>query len=269
MLKNLSIHAKVHKPLVRLLRSCVEPDLSSDEGDEAGWGTNNSNYEEPVVELMCHLCARIKTYPELLLVFIHNRSRSSQLQAAEADPGTTLSPAFPMNSDFSAAGYTSNSPTQTTLNSSFSSSSHHLYNEASKESDSKLAAIGNALKGDSDMLIFSYLLRFLHREGRVGDLARVGLLFLMELAMGRCSIYRETHLNIHLTVIKPHQPIRSPWLLVNGYSTSDFADVLGASLGAADGYFPANWSQPLVTLAVRTQLGEWSWVAWAFISRKD
>ncbi|KAH9470109.1 hypothetical protein Pst134EA_007374 [Puccinia striiformis f. sp. tritici] len=267
------IHAKVHKPLVRLLRSCVEPDLSSDEGDEAGWGTGNSNYEEPVVELMCHLCARIKTYPELLLVFIHNRSRSSQLQAAEADPeppyvqpmsitpsnsqfsissGAGIQPTTrksvhfspvqrppsPMNSDFSAAGYTSNSPTQTTLNSSFSSSSHHLYNEANRKSDSKLAAIGNALKGDSDMLIFSYLLRFLHREGRVGDLARVGLLFLMELAMGRCS-----HLPGDASQHSPDGDQASPantismafgeWVL-----DSDFADVLGASLGAAYGLLP-------------------------------
>ncbi|EFP80132.1 uncharacterized protein PGTG_05357 [Puccinia graminis f. sp. tritici CRL 75-36-700-3] len=273
------VHAKVHKPLVRLLRSCVEPELGSDEGDDAGWGIGSLNYEEAVVELMCHLCARIKTYPELLLVFIHNRSRSSQAQTAEAvdepsvvqpmpiTPSSSQTPAptgvgsqpttrksvhfspvprppSPLTSDFSAAGNTGNSPTHTTLSSSFSSSSHHLYNEATRKSDSKLAAIGNALKGDSDMLIFSYLLRFLHREGRTGDLARAGLLFLMELAMGRCShppgdaVLKSQPSQI----TDPDQPTPADtismafgeWVL-----DSDFADVLGASLGAAYGLLPS------------------------------
>jgi hypothetical protein len=52
-LEKFVVHAKVHKPLVRLLRSCVEPELGSDEGDDAGWGTGSLNYEEAVVELMC------------------------------------------------------------------------------------------------------------------------------------------------------------------------------------------------------------------------
>ena len=47
------VHAKVHKPLVRLLRSCVEPELDSDEGEDSGWGSSGVNYEEAVVELMC------------------------------------------------------------------------------------------------------------------------------------------------------------------------------------------------------------------------
>ncbi|PLW43593.1 hypothetical protein PCANC_10513 [Puccinia coronata f. sp. avenae] len=269
------VHAKVHKPLVRLLRSCVEPELDSDEGEDSGWGSSGVNYEEAVVELMCHLCARIKTYPELLLVFIHNRSRSSQAQPAEifpepsavealpitphspissgGGPPTTRKsvhfspvprPPSPMTSDFSAAGNMGNSPTHTTLSSSFSSSSHHLYNEASRKSDSKLAAIGNALKGDSDMLIFSYLLRFLHREGRTGDLARAGLLFLMELAMGRCphipgDACQDSHTS---TITEDDQPTPADtvsmafgeWVL-----DSDFADVLGASLGAAYGLLPS------------------------------
>ncbi|WAR53907.1 hypothetical protein PtB15_3B416 [Puccinia triticina] len=276
------VHAKVHKPLVRLLRSCVEPELGSDAGDDAGWGTGGSNYEEAVVELMCHLCARIKTYPELLLVFIHNRSRSSQVQPAEAVPEpstvqpmpiTTSSSQSPVSSglaiqpiarksvhfspvprppssitsELSATGNTANSPTSpthTTLSSSFSSSSQHLYNEANRKSGSKLAAIGNALKGDSDMLIFSYLLRFLHREGRTGDLARAGLLFLMELAMGRCShLPGDAFLNSQPSqTTDDDQPTPADtismafgeWVL-----DSDFADVLGASLGAAYGLLPS------------------------------
>jgi len=269
------VNAKVHKPLVRLLRSCVEPELDSDEGDDSGWGNSGSNYEEAVVELMCHLCARIKTYPELLLVFIHNRSRSSQVQAVEAFPEPSIlqpmsiTPPLPgstgtgqsttrksvhfspvprppssLASELSAAGNTGNSPTHTTFSSSFSSSSHNLYNEACRKSDSKLVAIGNALKGDSDMLIFSYLLRFLHREGRTGDLARAGLLFLMELAMGRCpQVPGDAYLNSQTPTTTgndqqtPADAISmafGEWVL-----DSDFADVLGASLGAAYGLLPS------------------------------
>lgn len=47
------VHSKVHKPLVRLLRSCVEPELDAEEGDDAGWRTKESAYEEAVVEVMC------------------------------------------------------------------------------------------------------------------------------------------------------------------------------------------------------------------------
>lgn len=51
--ENFVVHAKVHKPLVRLLRSCVEPELDIEEGDDVGWRTKESAYEEAVVEVMC------------------------------------------------------------------------------------------------------------------------------------------------------------------------------------------------------------------------
>lgn len=50
------VQAKVHKPLLRLLRSCVEPE-DDDEGDQGnaqgGWRTKDRAYEESVVETMC------------------------------------------------------------------------------------------------------------------------------------------------------------------------------------------------------------------------
>ncbi|KAI8149208.1 Retinoic acid induced 16-like protein-domain-containing protein [Fennellomyces sp. T-0311] len=39
-----------------------------------------------------------------------------------------------------------------------------------------------AKKPEYEFLLFSYLLRFVHREGRTGDYARTGLLFIMEMA---------------------------------------------------------------------------------------
>ncbi|KAI8889837.1 hypothetical protein K501DRAFT_328960 [Backusella circina FSU 941] len=40
-------------------------------------------------------------------------------------------------------------------------------------------------KPEYEFLLFTYLLRFVHREGRSGDYARTGLLFLMEMATGQ------------------------------------------------------------------------------------
>lgn len=270
------VNTKVHKPLLRLLRSCVEPDLGSHETDLSPRATDDpQNYEEAVVELMCHLCARIKTYPELLLVFLHNRSRSSQAQLVDppphssssssssaaalhqtlpstpshprfdSRPGATLPPAHRKSVHFSPlprspspselSGIMGDASNHTTLGPSLSSSSRHLYGESSRSSNPRLDLIGNVFKPDSDMLIFSYLLRFLHREGRTGDLARAGLLFLMELAMGRRP-HQSAHGSIDPQDSTPADTISmafGEWVL-----DSDFADVLGASLGAAYGLLP-------------------------------
>ncbi|EGG08970.1 uncharacterized protein MELLADRAFT_115875 [Melampsora larici-populina 98AG31] len=180
------VHSKVHKPLVRLLRSCVEPELDAEEGDDAGWRTKESAYEEAVVEVMCLSSSNISSTVD---------------------------------------GHTSTSRVSTS---------------PSLESPSP------ALKGDSDMLIFSYLLRFLHREGRTGDLARAGLLFLMELAMGRripptpASPHGPLHKTLHRLEEADSKALESgsmafgEWIL-----DSDFADVLGAGLGAAYGLLPS------------------------------
>ncbi len=38
-------------------------------------------------------------------------------------------------------------------------------------------------KTEYEFLLFNYLLRFVHREGHIGEFARAGLLFLMDVAM--------------------------------------------------------------------------------------
>ncbi|KAG0007118.1 hypothetical protein BGZ65_006001, partial [Modicella reniformis] len=46
-----------------------------------------------------------------------------------------------------------------------------------------------ASKSEYEFLLFTYLSKFVHREGKTGDFARTGLLFLMELATGSLGEY--------------------------------------------------------------------------------
>ncbi|KAG0148072.1 hypothetical protein CROQUDRAFT_670193 [Cronartium quercuum f. sp. fusiforme G11] len=273
------VHAKVHKPLVRLLRSCVEPELDSEEADEPGWRTKESAYEEAVVEVMCHLCSRIKTFPELLAVFLHNRSRTTnntftsqttQLSwppSPYLQPATSISssgtqspnpysqpsqrksvhfspqprPLSPSPSVLSSAIAPSDSLNQSTLSSSTIDNQPSASRRSTPTSPLLDSLTASALKPDSDMLIFSYLLRFLHRDGRTGDLARAGLLFLMELAMGRSQPpTTQNALGEFESSSKPTKAAEAAavafgeWIL-----DSDFADVLGAGIGAAYGLLPS------------------------------
>lgn len=51
------VHNAVHKPLVRLLRSCVQAEVDA-QGEGSGWQTVDPEYEEDVVDVMCR-----KLYP--------------------------------------------------------------------------------------------------------------------------------------------------------------------------------------------------------------
>ncbi|KDN37192.1 hypothetical protein RSAG8_10324, partial [Rhizoctonia solani AG-8 WAC10335] len=75
------VHAAVHKAVLRLLRVCV-----GDLIDEIPYNpskamgaasvsqrTSIANYEEDLVDLLCTLCSRIRTYRELLMIFFHDK----------------------------------------------------------------------------------------------------------------------------------------------------------------------------------------------------
>ncbi|KAA1078352.1 hypothetical protein PGT21_033918 [Puccinia graminis f. sp. tritici] len=199
--------------------------------------------ERVVVELLCLQPTEAVSEPLVVqpIPISPSSSQSPSSTGVGSQPTTRESVHFFLTSDFSAAGNKGSSPTQTTLGSCFSSSSHHLYNKAIQKSDSKLAAIGNAL--NSDMLIFSYLLRFLHREGRTGDLARAGLLFLMELAMGQCShppgdAFPKSQPFQTTDRDQPTPAATISMAFGEWELDSDFADVLSASLGAAYSLLP-------------------------------
>ncbi|MBW0499812.1 hypothetical protein O181_039527 [Austropuccinia psidii MF-1] len=266
---DLFINSKVHKPLVRLLRSCLQPQFDPDETDQSISSFNQSSYEEASLELLCHLCSRIKSCPELLLIFVNNRPHPSQshsisdpinsssiatssiLSSISPSTHSALTPnqssqrksvhfspkpksSSPTPSILSGISSSIGHPAQPILNSSLSSLTQSVKDSSASQP---------LIKTDSDILIFSYLLRFLHREGRAGDLARAGLLFLMELAISPSQPSKLDHLS------HPSQSISANHLSSTSSDSisiafaewvldSDFADVLGASLGAAYGLLP-------------------------------
>lgn len=95
-----------------------------------------------------------------------------------------------------------------------------------------------ARKPEYEFLLFNYLLRFVHREGKIGDFARAGLLFLMDVAMspGDPAHRREG--------AGPDQRVADPitdaaLALAEYIVDGDFSDVLGAGLGAVYSLLPS------------------------------
>ncbi|CAG8526716.1 3013_t:CDS:2 [Acaulospora morrowiae] len=147
------VHNAVHQPTVSLLRMCVH-DIHDDPGDK---------YDEELVDLMYHICSKIHSFPALLNIFFHDTHwlttpqkaylrKESESSSSNGDhDGNQEESALPENCASSA-------PTKTT--------------EFTEDSE----------KPEYEFLLFTYLLKFLHKEGRSGEYARYGLLFIIELA---------------------------------------------------------------------------------------
>ena len=95
-----------------------------------------------------------------------------------------------------------------------------------------------AQKTEYEFLLFNYLLRFVHREGQIGDFARAGLLFLMDVAMSPGS---PTHRRGGVGSDQmAGDPITDAVLALAEYIVDgDFSDVLGAGLGAVYSLLPS------------------------------
>lgn len=95
-------------------------------------------------------------------------------------------------------------------------------------------------KTEYEFLLFNYLLRFVHREGQIGDFARAGLLFLMDVAMSPGD-------SVHLlmgeespSVPPGSDPVTDAALALAEYILDgDFSEVLGAGLGAVYSLLPS------------------------------
>ena len=93
-------------------------------------------------------------------------------------------------------------------------------------------------KSEYEFLLFNYLLRFVHREGQIGDFARAGLLFLMDVAL---SPGDQVHrLSKDDPEVAATDPIADAALSLAEYILDgDFSDVLGAGLGAVYSQLPS------------------------------
>ncbi|KAF9905915.1 hypothetical protein EC991_001156 [Linnemannia zychae] len=181
------VHNAVHKPTVKLLRTCA-----------SGAEFDGESYHEDLVDLMYILCSKIHGYPELLNIFFHDKQwltvpqRTAAkrlqknietmellktLQAATAEAATDAAVAQQsLENNNTSAGQ--DSETQESGSSDIHS-----------RDDSTIPQTIPQPKSDYEFLLFSYLSRFVHLEGKAGDFARTGLLFLMELATGSLGEY--------------------------------------------------------------------------------
>jgi hypothetical protein len=105
-------------------------------------------YDDELVELGFAICTRIASFPELLTIFFNDADRNSKSFSFE-------------NLKFSKERLNEPPPVQATLSPS--------------------PAPLMKLPDESDFLLFNFLVKFIHNEGKSGDYARTGLLLIMEL----------------------------------------------------------------------------------------
>ncbi|KAI5480740.1 hypothetical protein MNV49_007146 [Pseudohyphozyma bogoriensis] len=228
-------HSAVNKPLVRLLRACVD-------GDD-GLGPEE---EEAIVEVMGAICKRIRSSNELLAVFFREQAPSSSSRKdLSASLAAAISSSGPPRISLSRHDDSPRPSSPTPSTSTLSSSTHSSTHPASSSNPRK--------KSEHDFLLFAYLLRFVHRENRVGDVAREGLLDLVQVATLPSPTsstppsqgMSRTETSSTLTpssVARLHSlsGAREAKLALAEYLLdSDFAEVLGAGLGALYGLLPS------------------------------
>ncbi|GAA5997315.1 uncharacterized protein JCM10292_000173 [Rhodotorula paludigena] len=226
-------HGAVNKPLVRLLRRCVDEEggLSRDE-------------ELAVVRVMCIVAERIKTRPELLAIFFREKGPRFGKKDVSTSIATAMNRRVPFASTSAALGDPPASPTLSQATMSDASAPFGTSQASSSASPRRRA--------EHDFLLFSYLLRFIHREGEIGDSAREGVLSLVDVALGYPSLYNPS-LGMHrtssastvspATVLTPSATPAAAREAVLAFAEylldSDFAEVLGAGLGALYGLLPS------------------------------
>ncbi|KAJ7774639.1 Retinoic acid induced 16-like protein-domain-containing protein [Mycena maculata] len=225
------VHSAVHRAVLRLLRNCAGDDLQEQlDGKNKVMGAARnvirgqpSEYEEDLVNLLCILCSRIRTYRELLMIFFHDKHwyRSEPLFSVEEEEEEEEDeePSKPEVAESATVNRApSPTPSQATVTSAPASSV--------------------TKKTEYEFLLFNYLLRFVHREGQIGDFARAGLLFLMDVAMSPGEpVHR---LGDTASDPAPSDPITDAALALAEYILDgDFSEVLGAGLGAVYSLLPS------------------------------
>lgn len=168
-----------------------------------------------MVDLLCVLCSRIRTYRHLLLIFFHDKNWFQSDSFSQSEEGQSE------EEEEEEAEESPPSPV---------------------DSLSTITSAPSAKKPDYEFLLFNYLLRYVHREGRIGDFARAGVLFLIDVAMsapsGDSRQLKEPESN-DSTVLKS-DPIADAALALAEYILDgDFADVLAAGLVAVYSVLPS------------------------------
>lgn len=171
------VHNAVHKPTVKLLRTCA-----------SGSEPQGESYHEDLVDLMYILCSKIHGYPELLNIFFHDRQWLTVPQRAAANRLQKNKETMELLKKQLGGATDDNASMddtqQQTQDAPFSPNSTSAEGSPDSPGTSKAPT-----KTDYEFLLFTYLSKFVHLEGKAGDFARTGLLFLMELATGSLGEY--------------------------------------------------------------------------------
>ncbi len=187
-----------------------------------------------VVNLLCILCSRIRTYRELLMIFFHDKQwyrpeplfaveeEDEEEEEAEPTPATQSGDQLPSESTLTQFP-TSLAPSQQT--------------------DSQTLSSSTTKKNEYEFLLFNYLLRFVHREGQIGDFARAGLLFLMDVAMSPVDMSPKPEEGLRaststLPTQDPDPNTDAALALAEYVLDGDFSDVLAAGLAAVYSLLP-------------------------------
>lgn len=215
----------VHRPLVRLMRICVGDEFFGSGAAENGgsadpvgliedeerraqhrFGRMGSaemlGFEEQLVDLMCHVASRLRNSPELLIIFFRERGGDEDTRRAfnKAMAGSSVVPSRASTRAPSPTGTASPTSGLATRSSAPAVSSPLRPPESlplpSSPHSAPKADVASQTSSSSgltyDFPLFSYLMRFVHRESRTGELARAGILFLVDVAFapGRRNLAR-------------------------------------------------------------------------------
>ena len=244
----------VNKPISQLIQLCLDQDAARFQFDDDPFEASGSSapapaagveldYQEDLVELMCQIASRIRNTPDLLQIFFtdepvddaHDPSDVRSLRDGSIIVSRDL---------FNDSMPASNDVTNIEPDTDFTTDPRPPSPAGSVDSTTTIQPFTaySSRKPSKRRLrfpLFSYLLKFLHREGRIGELARAGLLFLISLE-GVQSSNKVVH------GLPPKRPAKRVSFgtddtrrsLAVFIAHSDFADVLGAGLGAAYGLLP-------------------------------
>ncbi|KAG6818128.1 hypothetical protein H0H87_000033 [Tephrocybe sp. NHM501043] len=224
------VHSAVHRAVLRLLRNCAGDDIQEQLDGRKVMGAARSSvqgqpseYEQDLVNLLCILCSRIRTYRELLMIFFHDKHwyHSEPLfSVEEMDEDEDAEEEYEVK-DNAPSPIQSRGPSPTP-----------------SQATIKSAPPSSHKKTEYEFLLFNYLLRFVHREGQIGDFARAGLLFLMDVAISPADPRPET--SDTLSENAPPDPVQEAALALAEYILDgDFSEVLGAGLGAVYSLLPS------------------------------
>ena len=246
------VHSVVHKAVLRLLRNCVGDDLQEQLDGRARrpmGAAGNVVRAQPlehekdrkcmllwfedlmmmmlfgmaVVNLLCILCSRIRTYRDLLMIFFHDKhwyksepvfeiEEEEEEEEEEEDQDSTVK-GIKFSDTTDSARSVSPTPSHATITSN-------------QPVPPKKPAY--------EFLLFNYLLRFVHREGEIGEFARAGLLFLMDVAMSPNEAGNQSPADAAV------DPVNDAALALAEYILDgDFSDVLGAGLSAVYSLLPS------------------------------